>query len=259
MTWPKSHTNSTINYHIPQPMPSILQSSSKAHPMIRHSRSGLLYCSLTKQHHAYSDLVQNFILKLKDHLLPWLLAHDYDGDEQTFSCKEWNSIQFVNSLNRVLCPKCLQINYTTYDMHCDQDTLCPEHGATIMLLSHEDGPNAHPFWYAEVLGAFVITIHYSGIEQTMEFLWDCWFGVIPGYHWGFNNVHLLKIGFIPSDSGAAFGFIDPSLVLYACHLIPVFVDGCTASLLCYGPSVAQQTDVFDDWAACHVNMCVYLC
>ena len=92
----------------------------------------------------------------------------------------------------------------------------------------------------------------------MEFLWVRWFGVVPGYHWGFNNARLPKIGFVPSDSGAAFGFIDPSLILCACRLIPAFADGHTDSLLRYGPSVARQTDVFDDWAACYVNMCVYL-
>ena len=143
-------------------------------------------------------------------------------------------------------------------MRRDQDTLCPGHGSAIMLLSCEDGPNAHPFWYAQVLGAFVITVDHSGIERTMEFLWVRWFGVVPGYHWGFNNAHLSKIGFVPSDSGAAFGFIDPSLILRACHLIPVFADGRTDSLLRYSPSVARQTDAFDDWAACYINMCVYL-
>lgn len=75
-------------------------------------------------------------------------------------------------------------------MHCDQDTLHPGHGSTIMLLSCEHGPNAHPFWYAEVLGAFIIMVDHSGIERTMEFLWVHWFSVVPGYHWGFNNACL---------------------------------------------------------------------
>ena len=106
----------------------------------------------------------------------------------------------------------------------DQDTLHPGSGSAVMLLSRKDGPNAHPFWYAEALGAFLITIDYSGTEQVMEFLWVRWFGVMPGYHWGFKHACLPKVGFIPSDTGAAFGFINPALVLRSCHLITVFAD-----------------------------------
>ena len=220
--------------------------------MIQRFRSVLL--SLMKQPNTHTSVLQGFIPKLKDHLLSRLLNREYDSDEHTFSSEERNSIQFVNNLNKVLHPKRLQINYTTYDIRCDQDTLHPGHGAAIMLLSGEDGPNAHPFWYAEVLGAFLITVTYSGIERTMEFLWIRWFGVIPGYHWGLKNARLPKIGFIPSDSGTAFGFIDPSLALRACHLIPAFSEGCTDSLLRYGPCVARETNTFDDWAAYYVNM-----
>lgn len=81
-----------------------------------------------------------------------------------------------------------------------------------------------------------------------------WSRTVPGYHWGLKNARLPKIGFIPSDSGTAFGFIDPSLALRACHLIPAFSEGHTDSLLRYGPSVARETNTFDDWAAYYVNM-----
>ena len=146
-------------------------------------------------------------------------------------------------------------------MRRDQDTLHPGRGSTqaVMLLSREDGPNAHPFWYAEVLGAFLITVCHSGIERTMDFLWVRWFGVVPGYCWGLKSARLPKIGFVPSDSSSAFGFVDPSLVLRACHLIPAFADGRTGSLLHHGPSVAREKDVFDDWVAYYVNMYVSLC
>jgi len=88
----------------------------------------------------------------------------------------------------------------------------------------------------------------------MEFLWVRWFGVEPDYRWGFKNAWLPKIGFIPSDSGAAFGFLDPSFVLRACHLIPAFADGRTNSLLRHGTSVARENNNVDDWAAFYVNM-----
>ncbi|KAF8237554.1 hypothetical protein L208DRAFT_1148665, partial [Tricholoma matsutake] len=65
----------------------------------------------------------------------------------------------------------------------------------------------------------------------MEFLWVQWFGTEPGYHWGFKSALLPKIGFVPESDGNAFGFLDPSLILRGCHLVPCFSDGCTSQLL----------------------------
>lgn len=182
---------------------------------------------------------------------------EYDGDEHIFSSDERASLQFVNNLNRVLRPRRFQINYTTYDMRRDQDTLRPGQGSAVMLLSREDnGPNSHPFWYAQVLGSFIFTVNYMGSEQKMEVLWVRWFGVVPGYRWGFQSARLPKIGFVSSDldSDVAFGFFDPSLALRACHLIPAFADGRTDSLLRHGPSAARANDDTDDWTAYYVNM-----
>lgn len=76
---------------------------------------------------------------------------------------------------------------------------------------------------------------------------------MPGHRWGIKKARLPKIGFIP-DSPGAFGFLDPSLVLCACHLIPAFSDGRMDSLLPRGPSIAQENDGTDDWTAYYVNM-----
>jgi hypothetical protein len=128
-----------------------------------------------------------------------------------------------------------------------------------MTLSREQGAGAHPFWYAQVLGAFVIQILHVGADarnrspQSMEFLWVRWFGVVPHYCWGFKEGRLPKVGFIP-DSPAAFGFLDPSLVLRACHLIPAFADGRTDDLLRHGPTAARPFGEVDDWTAFYVNM-----
>ena len=139
-------------------------------------------------------------------------------------------------------------------MRREQDTLHPGHGRTaVMMLSREEGPDAHPFWYAQILGAFLIAVNHHGVDRTMEFLWVRWYGVMPGHRWGIKKAHLPKIGFIP-DSPGAFGFLDPSLVLCACHLIPAFSDGHTDSLLPRGPSIAQENDGTDDWTAYYVNM-----
>ena len=181
------------------------------------------------------------------------MSHEYDGDERVFTSEERNSVRFVNNLNRVIQSKCFQINYMTYDVCRDQDMLRPGHGAAVMMLSREHGPNAHPFWYAQVLSAFLIEVSYKGVAQTIEVLWIRWFGVVPGYQWGIKKARLPQIGFVP-DSPGAFGFLDPSLVIRACHLIPAFAEGRTSLLLPQGPSVARENGAVDDWAAYYVNM-----
>ena len=181
------------------------------------------------------------------------MSHEYDGDERVFMSEERNSVCFVNNLNRVIQSKCFQINYMTYNVCRDQDMLRPGHGAAVMMLSQEHGPNAHPFWYAQVLSAFLIKVSYKDVAQTIEVLWIRWFGVVPGYQWGIKKAQLPQIGFVP-DSPGTFGFLDPSLVIHAYHLIPTFAEGCTSLLLPQGTSVAQENGAVDDWAAYYVNM-----
>ena len=196
---------------------------------------------------------QDFVPRLKDHLLSRLLNDEYDGDERVFTSEEKNTIHFVNNLNRVFRSKRFQLNFTTYDICREQDTLCPGHGTFIMMLSREDGPDAHPFWYAQVLSAFIFTVNHHGVDKMMEVLWVRWFGVVPGHKWGIKNARLPKIGFVP-DSPGAFRFLDPTLVLRACHLIPAFAEGRTDSLLPHSPSVARENGEIDEWTAYYVNM-----
>ena len=196
---------------------------------------------------------QDFVPRLKDHLLSWLLNNKYDGDEQEFTSEERNTVHFVNNLNWVVQPKHFQINYTTYDIRHEQDMLHPGHGAFIMMLSREHGSGAHPFWYTQVLCALLIPVNHCGMSKMMEVLWVRWFVVVPGHQWGIKKAHLPKIEFIPDSSGA-FGFLDPSLVLRACHLIPAFAEGRTDSLLPHGPSIAREDGSLDDWTVYYVNM-----
>lgn len=85
-----------------------------------------------------------------------------------------------------------------------------------MVLSTETGPDAHPYWYARVLGVFHAKVMHSGPKsrnrsvQYMEFLWVRWYGIQPGYLRGLK---------------------DPSLVIRGCHLVPCFASGRTSMLL----------------------------
>ena len=208
------------------------------------------------------SLQDDFISRLKDHLLSRLYQREYDGDERRFSAVEHSHLHFVNNLNRIIEPKTLRVNYTSYDIRCHQDFMRPGHGCTVMVLSREDGPGSHPFWYARVLRAFLIPVIHAAPDarnrspQIMEVLWVRWLGIEPGYRWGFKVARLPKIGFVPETDKNPFGFLDPSLVIRGCHLIPVFSEGRTDTLLRRGLSFARQPEETDNWCAFYVNMYV---
>lgn len=135
--------------------------------------------------------------------------------------------------------------------HCD-----------VMVLSREKDPGAHPFWYARVLGVFHAKVLHTGSQsrnhsiQHMEFLWVRWFGMEQDYSCGSAKARLPKIGFVPDlEDQDAFGFLDPSLVLRGCHLVPAFANGRTSNLLeTQCPTAARPLEETDDWANFYVIM-----
>ena len=89
----------------------------------------------------------------------------------------------------------------------------------------------------------------------MEVLWVRWLGVDRDHKWGFKEARLPKVGFVPDHPDhVPFGFLDLSLVLRGCHLIPSFSDGRTNELLAPGLSIARLPGEVGDWAAFYVNM-----
>jgi len=75
------------------------------------------------------------------------------------------------------------------------------------------------------------------------------------HKWGFINACLLKVGFVPDHADhIPFGFLNPLLVIHACHLILAFTDGHMCDLLQVGPSLVRLPGKTDDWAAFYVNM-----
>jgi hypothetical protein len=187
------------------------------------------------------------------------LGRDFDGDEAIFSDEQRNSVRIIN--NRIYSAKVLRVNYTTYDMRRDQDSMNPNNHCDVMVISPEDQLGAHPFWYAHVLGVFHADVIHTGSEarnrsvQRMEFLWVRWFGVLPEYRWGFKRGRLPKIGFVPEEDDSAFGFLDPSFVIRGCHLVPSFPDGRTSELLrTTSPTSARPLDEVDDWKYYYVMM-----
>jgi hypothetical protein len=66
---------------------------------------------------------ENFVQRLKDHLLTHLLGKEYDGDEQDYTHTERNNVQFQD--NQFYSHRMLQVNYTSYDMRRQRDVINP--------------------------------------------------------------------------------------------------------------------------------------
>ena len=202
--------------------------------------------------------------KLKDHLLGRLLDHKFDGDDHDFSEQERNSIRIQN--NTIYQHGTVRINYTTYDLRRDYDTVNPRTHPFIMLHAPEGIPtNSHPFWYAAVLRIYHAYVQHIGPNaasgffrpKKMEFLLVRWLGLVPRRSFGTKAAKLPQIGFVPETDDYAFSFLDPSLIIRGCHLLPSFVDGRTSNLLSMaGQSLARPNGEKDDWVAYNVGMYV---
>ncbi len=131
-------------------------------------------------------MVQNFYPRLRDHLLARCLGREFDGDEHQFSTEERNTIRV--EYDELREHNTMQINYTTYDGRRDQDSFNPRTRFDVMVLSREEGADAHPYWYARIIKIFEVTIRHvpAGTEgwaaerRHMDVLWVRWL-VETGY------------------------------------------------------------------------------
>jgi hypothetical protein len=207
------------------------------------------------------DLLQDFLPQLQSHLLSRLLEKKYDGDEETYTLAERGTVNILN--NTIFQHKQLRVNYTTYDLRRDEDTIKPRTKPFVMVLSHEDKPeeeglSAHPYWYARVLGIYHTFVMHMGpksktqVPKRMDFLRVRWLGRNPQYDAGWKKRRLYLVGYVPGG----FGFLDPALIVRGAHLIPAFAFGRTSEIL--GPSIARfENEGDEDWKYYYVNM--YVC
>ena len=121
-----------------------------------------------------------------------------------------------------------------------------------MVLSPESGEDAHPFWYAQVLGVFhthVLHVGPAATNQSMQnikFLQVWRLGLIPNHQFGFKSACLPKVVFVEHTYPQVFDFLDPSLAVQDCHLVPAFADEKTLSLLPFSPTAACSPDKHED-------------
>ena len=180
-------------------------------------------------------ILQDFIPRLKDHLLVRLRGMDYSGDEHSFSDEDRSQVIIAN--NQLHEHSILQINYTTYDLRREQDSVNSRTHADIMLLSHEDDDDRHPYWYARVIKIFHVDVCYFGgstgavIPTRMDVLFVRWFGRDIDFKAGWSAKRLHRIGFFQRNDPDSFGFIDPDRAVRGVHLIPGYAHGCTNTRL----------------------------
>lgn len=164
--------------------------------------------------------------------------------------------------------KVLRVNYTTYDLRRAQDSLnprIPSHADVIVLSpeNDEDNEDPHPYWYARTLGIYHANVRYVGPgskspePQKMDFLFVRWFGRDPEPQPGWKAKRLIRLGFVPGNSGSAFGFLDPGQVIRAVHLIPAFKWGRVTSKYLPRSLIARGSkDPDSDWQLYYVGMYV---
>ena len=198
--------------------------------------------------------------RLQDHILGRLLGQEYDGDEAEFTNEARKQIYLAKYL--LYRHKALRINFTTYDVRRSQDSLNPntDH-CDIMVHAREDptSRHLHPFWYARVIDLFHVNVNRARSDGTlqvaerMDVLWVRWFGKDHTFHAGPKACRLDRIGFVTDeDDTEPFGFLDPTHVVRACHLIPAFAHGQTSDTL--GPSIARHDPTTsEDWRYYYVN------
>jgi hypothetical protein len=237
---PEAHYNIGTSQNLSVHIPTFLQRSN-GDPAVKVRRLVAFFLlSLT-------PLVQNFLSKLTDHLLPRIQAKlqqetdSLDGPPCVSSALDPSSpiIQDTTSRNFVFFKsdciyrhKLLRFNFTTYDVRRGTDVIKP--GTTrcnIMLLADLTDSSSHLFLYARVLGAYHANVIYTGPgmqdykARRFDFLWVRWYEVVDPGSSGWSKSALDSIRFPPLHDCDSFGFVDPIDVLRGCHVLPAFSKG----------------------------------
>ena len=135
---PAKSTPSNIRWH-----PALWGHFKNAGGLLRRPGNQGTYRIVTYLCLLLTPSIQDFIPCLKDFALCKILSQEYDFDEVSFSEAERTSITFVK--NKIYQHKVMWVNYTTYNMRREQDSLNPRTHANIMVLSQEKEPDAHPY------------------------------------------------------------------------------------------------------------------
>lgn len=119
----------------------------------------------------------------------------------------------------------------------------------------------HPYLYGRVVGIYHVNIIYNGPgmkgyeAMRFDFLYVRWFQLDKS---GQSNcarkpLRLDRLSFPPMAGRASLGFLDPSLVLRSCHLIPAYSFGKARA---DGIGISKMLKDAKDWKYYYVNRLV---
>ena len=126
-----------------------------------------------------------------------------------------------------------------YDNRREQDFINPRTHSDVMVLADDHDAKFHPYWYGRVIGVFHAMVRFNSSRakaremQRVDFLWIRWYGIDCDSDMmksTFKAKHMYQVGFLDGALDEAFGFINQSDILWAVHLIPSFVSGCTSEI-----------------------------
>lgn len=212
---------------------------------------------------------------MKEHLLPRILEKLHVATENLDSSLAYIAQVAQNSIliksNRVYNHKLAHFYHTTYDVRRSDDIINPKTShCNILLLSNSgpqnnssNAPPTHPFIYGRVIGIYHVNVVYIGPgmdgyqPMRFDFLHVRWFQLSTslgsGCHYqneGWASLRLDCLSFPPMAQEDSFGFVDPSLVLRACHIIPAFNSG---KRYADGIGLSAMARDSNDWKCYYVN------
>lgn len=168
----------------------------------------------------------------------------------------------------------MRLKYTTYNARRDEDIIhLDTDQSNIMMLnpSYTYGSPGNPFKYCKVMAILHAEVSYiaelgllAGATNhyhklRLEFLWVRWYEeFVEGPDQkseviGAEDVGLERVSLRAVKSPDALEFIDPDMVLRACHLIPHFGGGRQHL---DGKGTSQLAQDGSDWKSYYVNRCV---
>ncbi|CAE6461675.1 unnamed protein product [Rhizoctonia solani] len=178
--------------------------------------------------------IKFFIPLLKEHLLSRISGTHQPSDTH----------KFIIQNERLYAHATLQINYTSYDVRRQQDTINPKSTCRFIILPADTSSSAHPFLYAKVLGIYHASVRFDRRPaKRMNFLWVRWLDYDEKEPGGWDVCRLDRVfyGKCRNDLELmnAFGFVAPHHIIRAAHLIPDFECGTTTPLatLCLATTV----------------------
>ena len=227
-------------------------------------------------------LLQSFAENLKIHLLPriqkrlCLSPAKFDSNISAALPTMHNTVLIKD--NRIYNHKLARFYHTTYDVRRSEDVINPNTShSNIMLLADRRKNNSssnssnedavHPFIYGRVIGIYHVNVIYTGLgmqnydAMRFDFLHVRWLQLDPPQsqsqsNCGWTSLRLDRLSFPPMADNSSFSFVDPSLVLRGCHLIPAYAFGKARS---DGVGMSKISKDFKDWKYYYVNRFVVFC